>query len=391
MAIQGILQNINLSAEQVTVLYPYLREVFINETPLMAMLPRERADAQVFNVTLYDARPRNYTLTVAVSTTGQTTFTVGDASPLMVGDVLQLTNNATATTIEHVEITADPNTTANTFTVRRARGGTSATTNDLSGNATLILIGNSRTGSEVDQSAQRAARTTVSQAVQTYNFPVQVGRVANIVGNTRLPAGFSSVFSLEQQVKITEMMRDQEYSAMYSLYEAPAAAGDRAKQRGLKNFIQQYSSGANVKTNGGSSYTKLSFIADTLQKAIDGGGNPDVILCSTNFMTGLSTWSVGLQQFSSPRTTPFLGIPIKEFEAPFLGHPVRIIPSYQMRPGTAVALTSSDVKVRYLAEESFEMRGRRGDAVEGDVFADTCIEIGHPGWHAWVEGITSWA
>lgn len=388
MAVQGILQNINLSTEQVTVLYPYLREVFINETPLVAMLPREKADAVDYKVTLYDVRPRTYTLAAAVASGAATTMTLSDASPLMIGDILQLTKED-GSTYEHVELTADPNTTTNVITVRRARGGTTATTNTLAGNTTMYLIGNSRTGAEIDQNAQRAARSTVAQTVQTFNFPVQVGRVANQVGNTRLPAGFSSVFSLEQQVKITEMMRDEEYSAYYAEYESVAAAGDRAKQRGLRQFIKAYSGGANVKLNGGSNYTKLNFIADTIQKAIDGGGNPDVVLVATNFLTFLSTWSVALQQFQNPRTTPWLGVPIKEFDAPFLGHPVRIIPSYQLRPGTAVALTSSDVKMRYIEQESFAPRGRRGDAVEGDAYADTCIEIGHPGWHAWVEGITS--
>lgn len=387
MAIQGILQDFNLRTEQSTVLYPYLREVFINEAPLISMLPRERADGQVYSVTVYDVRPRTYTLAAAVATTGQTTFTLSDASPLQVGDVLGLVKND-GTALEHVEITADPNTSANTIVVRRARGNTTATTNDLSGNTTLTLIGNSRTGSEVDQTATRSARSTITQAVQTFEFPVQVGRVANATSNTRLPNGISNVFSLEQKVKMTELMRDEEYTAYYGLYEAPAAAGDRAKSRGLRSWVAQ---GSNLKTNGGGSYTKLNFIADTIQKCLNGGGNPDIALVSNDFALGLSTWSVGLQQFSDPRRTPFLGVPIKEFEAPFLGHPVTIIPSFQLKAGTVFVGTSSDMKVRFIEEESFAPRGRRGSAVEGDFYADTCIEVGHPNWHAWVEGITGFA
>jgi len=387
MSIQGILNDFNLRAEQSTVLYPYLREVFINECPLITMLPRERADGQVYNTIVYDVRPRTYTLTVAVSTTGQTTFTLSDASPLQVGDVLRLVKND-GSAVEHVEVTADPNVGANTIVVRRARGNTTATTNDLSGNTTITLIGNSRTGAEGDQTATRSIRTPYAQAVQTFEFPVHVGRVANATSNTRLPNGISNVFSLEQKVKMTELMRDEEYSAYYSLYEAPAATGDRAKQRGLRQWVGL---GNNLKTTGGGSYTKLNFLADTVQKCIVGGGNPDIALVSNDFMFGLSTWSVGLQQFSDPRKTPFLGIPIKEFEAPFLGHPVVIVPSYQLNSGTVFVGTSSDMKVRYIEEESFAPRGRRGSALEGDFYADTCIEVGHPNWHSWVEGITGWA
>src|SRR6185503_11650128 len=168
--VQGILENISLSTEQVTVLYPYLREVFINETPLVSRASMQPAEGAVYNIVSYDVRPRNYTLGAAI-TTGATTITLTDATPLLVGDVLELIKTDGSAT-ERIEVTA---TSATAPTIRRAREGTTAVANDTTGAAgTLVvkLIGNSRTGAEIDQQANRAVRTLVEQYVQTFQFPV---------------------------------------------------------------------------------------------------------------------------------------------------------------------------------------------------------------------------
>jgi hypothetical protein len=349
----------------------------------MTRLPRVRAEAEVYNIISYDVRARDYTVATGGIDNAVTTLPINDASPLLVGDVLEIGT-------ERMEVTGGIvlTTTPNTVTVRRAREGTTAAA--ATATTAIKLIGNSRTGSEIDQEASRAVRTAVQQVVQTFQFPVQVGGKAQAVMNIRMPAGIPDVFTMEQKTKLVEFMRDEEYSSYYGVGEVPVADGDRGKQRGLKSLIGGYRSGANVKTASSSNYTKLSFIADTFQKALDGGGNPDLILASTDMMTGLATWSVGLQQFNMPRMTS-LGIPIKEFEVPFLGQPATFVPSYQLKKGTVVALTTSDVRVRYLREESWKGRGSRGDAYEGDWLSDVCIEVNHPGWHAWVENIQTYA
>lgn len=389
--VQGILQNISLTNEQTTVLYPYLREVFINETPLITRLPRQVADGQIYNIISYDVRPRAYTLAAAFTASGSDVdITLTDSSPLLIGDVLEVFDTA-GTATERIEVT--DTLTATTFNCRRAREGTTVIANTAAGSAASLvvtLIGNSRTGAEINQAGKRTVRTLTPQYVQTYQSPVQVGGLANAVRNTRLPAGFSDVFSLEQKVAMTEMMRDQEYTSYYGIGEAPSAVNDRAKQKGLRKQISAYSSGANLKTNGGGSYTFLNFVADTIQKCIDGGGDPDTVVCSTSFMTGLQTWGFAKQQINTPRMNQ-IGLPINEIAVPFASGVVTFIPSFQMKAGTACVMTSSDVLMRYIRQEFWQLRGVVGDAVMGDFIADTCVEVGHPGWHSWVEGITGFA
>lgn len=397
--VDGILQNFSLANEQVTVLYPYLREVFINEAPLFSRLPMEVADGQHYNIVGYDVRPRTYTLNAAIIA-GDTSITLVDATPLMVGDVLEMFVTGGAST-ERIEVTGDP--TATTVAIRRAREGTSAVANDNTGNKTLTLIGNSRTGAEIDQTGNRSVRWLIPQDVQTFTSPVQIGGLANAVRNTRLPPGISNVFTLEQKVKMTEMVRDIEYASYFGKGEAVAATGDRAKMKGLKALIGYYNGGAtpaagsntNVKTNGGASYTFLNFVADAVQKCIDGGGNPDTVLCSTGFATGLATWGFAKQQMIEPNYTK-IGTPIDGITIPIAGKPINFVPSFQLKePGNsnhlAMVLTSTDLKMRFIREASWRARGVRGDAQEGEYFGDYCIEAGHPGWHSYVSGISSFA
>jgi TusA-related sulfurtransferase len=389
--IQGILQNVSLTNEQVTVLEPYLREVFCNEAPLYSRLPVEPVGNNVFEIITYDLRPAAYTLAGAfTASTGSTTLTLADATALQVGDVLEVLDTAGAAT-ERVEVTA-ASTDGVTVTVRRARESTTVIANTAGGSAgslVVSLIGNSRTGAEVNQQGRRAVRTLVEQYVQTFQYAVEVGGLANAVTATRLPAGISDVFSMNQKVAMTEMVREIERTLYYGIGEKPTAAGDRAKMKGFRTLIKNFNGGANYTASAGASFTKLNFAA-AIQKAFDGGGNPDVCVCASNLLTGLSTWSVGLQQFPDPRTNA-LGLPIREFQAPFLGQPITFIPSLTMKAGSFLVGTSSDLKMRRIREAFWTPRGIIGDAKQGDYIGDYTAELGHPGWHQFTEGITSFA
>jgi Family of unknown function (DUF5309) len=395
--INNLLQAVQLGVESYIPLAAYLREVFINEAPLLMRLPRKPAISESYNIITYDVRPRTYTLNAAI-TTGGTTLTLVDATPLMPGDVLELpkTDNSA---YERVEVLPVALTNGQgligatndgvTVTIRRGVEGTAAVANDTTGGyTTLTLIGNSRTGAEINQAGNRAVRTAIPQQVQTYQFPVTLGGKAQAVETVALPSGVPDIFTLEQRTKATEFLRDIEYGMYYGIGERPSAAGDRAKQSGLRKLIGYYKSGANVKLNAGSSYTRLNFVADGIQKAIDGGGDPDVCVVSTNFLSFIATWTNGAQFFMDPEYTD-LGVEIVAYKTAFTGKPMTFIPSYQMRPGTALIGTSKDMKVRYLRQESFLRRAILGDASMGDFLGDFAVEIGHPGWHAWIEGISS--
>lgn len=387
LSVQGILQNVSLASEQPDTLYPYLREVFINETPLTSRANREVADNDVYNIVSYDVRPRTYTLAAAfTASSADLDITLTDGTALMVGDVLEVKDTA-GTATERVEVTEIVSGTV--VNVRRARESTTVIANTAGGSgASLVvtLIGNSRTGAEIDQAGKRNVRTLVEQYVQTFQYAVQVGGKAQAIRSTRLPAGFSDVFSLEQKVAMTEMMRDIEYTAYYGIGEKPTAAGDRGKMKGIKKLI----STGNVNTSGGASYTFLNFVAGPIQKVIDGGGDPNVCICSTDFMTGLQTWGFAKQHIEQPRQSS-LGLPIREVMVPFASGAITFIPSYQLAAGTALVLTWDDFLMRYIRQEFWNQRGNRGDAIEGEWIASMAIDLQNPAHHAWVEGITAFS
>src|SRR4051812_28482681 len=154
--IQGILNSLQLASETTTVLVPYLREVYVNEAPLFTRLPHVPIGATEYNIISYDVRQRgiiiNQALTaVAAGTIATVNF--GDTSQMQVGDVLEVFNTA-ANAFERMEVMAPPDVANHTVSVMRGVEGTTPVANDFSTNNASFggyIIGNSRTGSEVDQ------------------------------------------------------------------------------------------------------------------------------------------------------------------------------------------------------------------------------------------------
>jgi hypothetical protein len=105
-------------------------------------------------------------------------------------------------------------------------------------------------------------------------------------------------------------------------------------------------------------------------------------------MAGLATWGQAVQRIDAG--TNVFGTPINVFEAPFLGG-VSIIEAPLLKPFTAIALTSSNVRMRMKRNEFWNPRGTRGDAFEGDWMAEGAMEIENESYHAWVEGITAFS
>lgn len=397
MAVQGILENVSLLAEQQNQFETYARRLFFNQTPLLARLNPTPVGSTTFEITVYDVKPRAYTLTGAVVASGSTaTLTLTDASPLVIGDVLNLLATAATATVpgtpERLEVTALLS--ATTVTVRRARGGTALIANDLSGVAAskvVKLVGNSRTGAEIDQPAARFAPTTTLQYVQTFQEPVQVGGLANAVMNNRLPAGVANIFEENQGVALASVMEDIEYTLYYGRGEAAAAVGDRPKMKGLRQLIAGYGTGSPNIIQGLSSYTRLGAVSGAVQAAVAAGGAPDIIMGSLDTLTGLATWANTSSAITPVGGRTSVGDPIEEFIVPYLGKPMTFVMSPMMEAGTMLFLTSGDLRLRRIRPLFFNLRGNRGDAIEGEFIGDYALELAHPGWHAWVENISSYA
>jgi hypothetical protein len=399
--VQGIEQAVSLLAETRTEIHPYMRKVFLKDAPMFNMFNRYPVGAMSWTIIGSDIKPTNYTMAVAVLTT-DTTITLTDASPLQVGDVLQISNTA-GTAIERIIITADPNVTTNVITVQRAFEGTTAVANTLAF-PILTYMYNARTGSEINQTASNQKRYVIPQYIQTQQWPFQVGGLANAIRNLALPEGIGTYLTLQQQLAMLNFERSCERSFYFGLGQAAANSGDRQTCNGMRKLIGYfggqgvaYSANANTNVNlaGGGSYTFLKFTHD-LQNALNGGGHPDVVFCTPGFMTGLQTWGFAKQFIEN--NTPSdksVGIAAETIRMPFLDRVVTFVPSYTLvqTPGVDAffAVTFDDCMARYVRQEAMTLRGNQGDATQGDFIGDFAPELGHPGWHQYTEGITSFA
>lgn len=348
---------------------------FVNRCPLVTRLPRLPIGSTTFTLVSRSFRSRTATLQAAI-TAASTQLTLDDASPFMNGDVLELASG------ERVELTADPVLAGNTVTIRRGAEGTTAG-NGAAGDV-IRLIGNSRTGSEINQSGVAVKPVGVSQYCQTWQHPVQLGGSLQATTGYVTRPGLSTPFDQSRMDALQNLIDDMEVSCYYGRGEDPAVAA-RPKQKGLRTLIA--SNLTTTPTNAGA-YKPSDLIRDTLEKCRAAGGDPDVLVVSSNFMTGLAIWSQAAQRIDAGVSV--FGMPIDVFEAPFLGG-ISIIEAPLLKPYTAFCLTSAEVRLRMKRNEFWNQRGARGDAVEGDWIAEGAIEVENEAHHAWVEGITAFS
>ncbi|RUL89605.1 SU10 major capsid protein [Tautonia sociabilis] len=348
---------------------------FVNRCPLVTRLPRLPVGSTTFSMINRAFRKRTATLAAAVAA-GDGQITLDDAGSFMVGDVLELPSG------ERIEVLADPNLTTGVVQVRRAAEGTTAGSASVGG--VVRLIGNSRTGAEVNQSGVALAPTGVVQYCQTFQHPVQIGGSLQASLGYQTSPGIQTPFDQHKMDALQNLMDDMEVSSYYGLGEAPTVAG-RPKQRGLRSLLS--TNRVSTPTNAGA-YKPSDLIRDTLERCRANGGSPDVMLVSSNFMTGLAIWGHAAQRIDAGVNV--FGLPIDVFEAPFLGG-ISLIEAPLLRPFTAIALTSSEIRLRMKRNEYWSPRGSRGDAFEGDWIAEGAIEVENESHHAWLEGITAFS
>jgi hypothetical protein len=373
--LQGIQNTFDNQAQIVNDIYVVTTNWFVNRCPIVTRTPRVPVGSTTFTIVGRSFRPRVATLAAAVAT-GDSQIGLVDASPFMNGDVLELPSG------ERVEINGDPNLTTNTIPVRRAVEGTTAA--GAAANATILLISNSRTGSEIDQIGIAQRPSGIAQYCQTWQHPVQVGGSLQATSSYHTSGPLRTPFDQVKMDALQNLMDDMESSSYYGRGEAPALTA-RPKQKGLR---AQLAANTTTAPTNASAYKATDFMRDTLEVCRAGGGDPDVLLMSTNFMVGLATWGQAVMRVNAGSNV--FGTAIDVFEAPFLGG-LTIIEAPLLKPFTAVALTSSEVRMRMKRNEFWNPRGSRGDAYEGDWIAEGAIEVENPTHHAWLEGITAFS
>jgi hypothetical protein len=373
--LQGIQTAFENQAQIRNDIYAVTSNWFINRCPLVTRTPRVPVGSTTFTMVRRGFRIRSAAVGSPLGV-NDTTISLSDASPFMNGDVLALVSG------ENVEIIADPVLSSNTISVRRAISGTTATVGSIGD--PVRLIGNSRTGAEINQNGVAQQPVGVSQFCQTWQHPVQIGGSLQASTGYATPGPYTP-FDQNKMIALQNLMDDMEVSSYYGRGEDPAVVA-RPKQKGLRTLIQTNSVTAPV--NAGA-YKASDLIRDTLQACRANGGNPDVLLLSPNFMSGLATWGLAAQRIDAGVTV--FGEPIKVFEAPMLGGGVAIIEAPLLKPYTAICLTSTEVRMRMKRNEFWQPRGSRGDAHEGDWISEGAIELDNEPYHAWVEGITAFS
>jgi hypothetical protein len=372
-----------------------IRNWFANRNPLVTRLPYVPVERVDFIMYTHKYRARSTTLGAAIASGSAASLTVTDATFLMNHDVLEIVDSTTGN-VERVQVNGDP-TGPNTINVTRGLwsqiGGVVGTTplSAAAASSTVNLIGNSRNGAEVNQTGLTTLGVPRTQYCQTFQFPVQISGSAQSTRAQVLPGGIQTPFDFNMTVQLQNMVDDIENSCYYGIAQAPNdAVGVTAKMNGLRSILQSN----NISSLTGSSpvnaaaYGATDLIRDTLQAARAGGGEPDLLVVSTNFMSGFATWGQAIQRVPAGETA--FGTPITVLEAPFL-HGVTIVEAPLLRPFTAIALTSSEVYIRNKRNPYWQLRGARGDMVEGDWIAEMAVEVVNESHHAWVEGITAFS
>jgi hypothetical protein len=381
--LQGFLGTYQSGVEARNDVTVAVRNWFANRNPLVTRLPYVPVERVDFLMYTHKYRARSTTLGTAVTSTGQTAISTADATFLMNHDVLQFVDSATGNT-EYVQISGDP-TSATTFNVVRGTAGTTALSSVTNGSI-VNLIGNSRNGAEVNQTGLTTIGVSRTQYCQTFQMPVQIGGSAQTARAQVMPGGIQTPFDFNMTVQLQNLVDDIENTCYYGLAQAPSADNTvTAKMNGLRAIFQ--TNNTTSPTNG-SAYGSTDLIRDTLQAARQNGGEPDLLVVSTNFMSGFATWGQAIQRIPAGETV--FGTPINVLEAPFL-HGVTIVEAPLLRPYTAIALTSSEVYIRNKRNPYWNLRGNRGDMVEGDWIAEMAIEVVNESHHAWVEGITAFS
>jgi len=391
--LQGFLGTQQAGVEARNDITVAVRNWFANRNPLATRLPYVPVERVDF--LMYSHKYRNRTVNVGstgISTSTATTLTVSDNSNFLNHDLILVTDSAGNGT-EIMQIAADP-LASNQLTVTRNVVATSPYVNLATITATtstVTLLGNSRTGAEVNQTGLTTVGIPRTQYCQTYQFPVQVGGSAQTARAQVMPGGIQSPFDFNMTVQLQNLVDDIENTIYYGVAQAPVdSSSTTAKANGIRSILttNNISFFTSTTPTNASAYGSTDLIRDTLQAARTGGGEPDLLVVSTNFMSGFAIWGQAIQRIPAGETV--FGTPINVLEAPFL-HGVTIVEAPLLAAGTAIALTSSEVYIRNKRNPFWNLRGNRGDMVEGEWIAELAVEVVNESHHAWVEGITAFS
>ena len=347
---------------------------FVNRTPLTTRLPKAKVGSPHFLLVNDNYRPRqvamNHGGTLGAS---DTSVTMSDASSFDVGDVIRIES-------EDMLVTAI-NTSTNALTITRGYAGSTAATHADAQKA--LLVGNTRTGAENDVKGLSRLPTPTTQYCQTVQHAYQVGGA--LQADTNYVSGFATPLDRDRMLAMQHVMDDFESSVYYGRGVGLSGVNTRPLMKGIQSILT--TNKVTDPTNK-TAYKSTDLIRDTIQACFNGGGNPSLLLVSTDFLTAFATWGQAAMRVQAGSNV--FGTPIDLFEAPFLAG-VSIVPAPLLLPGTAICLSAPEARIRVKRPMIDKPRGSRGDSFEGDIIMEGAIEIDNEAHHAWVSGIQTYS
>jgi len=344
---------------------------FPQRCPLMFRLMKKPLGAMSFYMNSDTYRPRTATSNAAYTSTS-TVLTLTDTTGIDVGDVLNIES-------ERFLVTAVTNST--TLAVVGAQEGT--TQANHANNTTVTVVTNARTGGEVDQNAISRLLTGTVQYSQTSQKAYQVSGA--LQSATNFLGGRITPLDRDRLMAVQHVMDDFERGMYYGKGQALSSTVTRQTMKGLATLCASHN--VTSPTNG-SAYKPSDFTRDVLQSCFESGGNPDIILVSPKFLSGLATWGFLLQQLPAGSTE--LGVKIEEYTVPFIGA-TTLIPAPLLDGYDIIALNTQEVSIALKRRLDIYPRGRRGDAEEGDVIMEGAIDVENESHHSYTTGVTGFA
>lgn len=400
--LQGVLGTQQAGVEARNDLTVAIKNFYANRNPLATRLAYVDAPSTTYQMFTHPYRKQATTLGAAVTSTGQTTLTVADASMLQNHDVLELVDSNTGNR-EYIQINGDPTsgTTANmtrgvavlssgTLTLPSA-GNYATGLSAVANGSTVNIIGNSRTGAEVLQTALTTLGTPRTNWTQTFQHAVQIGGAAQSATAQVMPGGIASPYDWNRTMQLQNMVDGIEKTLYFGIGQAPTdSAGITAKTSGVRSILttNNISAYTNSTPVNAAAYGPSDLVRDLLYSARNGGGSPDLLVVSTNFMVGFTQWGLAVQRIPAGET--IFGTPIETMECPFLNG-VSIVEAPLLPAYTAMCFTSAEIYIKAKRYPFWNQRGNRGDMLEGEWIAELGLEICNESHHSYVEGITAFA
>jgi len=337
------------------------------DAPLYALLPREKAIARNISWTEDAANTLAATLGAAIPSTA-TTFVVDNYDRFMPGDVCKMDD----------ELIWLSSRSTSTFTCTRGFAGTTATAHASAAVITIVQRGSLE---GANHSALATLKTIVTNQCQIIQQAVHVTRTMRVVANTE-----GDEWKYQIAKNLGEWSRMAEISILHGNINVPTTNATPRMMDGIVNFL------SSEVTSTATSVSTKNF--NTFIRGIwDNGGRPDILVVDSLFLSMIHEWNVGklaLESVVLPSLAGTIGgVMATRWYSPFgvftllpdqhLGHSMGT--GGAAYTGNALALTSSEVRLRMLDPVAFYLYGKAGDYDKGMIVGEFTVQLENEDHH----------